>query len=230
MGVVLFVVRKWSDCAILVTAIVFLLQPVEWYHYIVSLYDPSHTLPDLGVGAMYQEVAAYTKGFGRIFLTPAGYAPCHNAEEVIAAIGYDAEHDTANPSGSVFCAHGAGFHVPWNEVKKHMHVEGWQPETAVREELPERATHSVMDEWIGVDEVDAILEKTFYANSGARTRRNGVVRRRRVESRSESVTRSFTPQPRKQEYLLVDGYNIIFAWDELKELARENMDAARGLS
>lgn len=110
-----------------------------------------------------------------------------------------------------------------------MHVEGWQPETAVREELPERATHSVMDEWIGVDEVDAILEKTFYANSGARTRRNGVVRRRRVESRSESVTRSFTPQPRKQEYLLVDGYNIIFAWDELKELARENMDAARGI-
>lgn len=61
VGVVLFVVRKWSDCAILVTAIVFLLQPVEWYHYIVSLYDPSHTLPDLGVGAMYQEVAAYTK-------------------------------------------------------------------------------------------------------------------------------------------------------------------------
>ena len=176
-----------------------------------------------------KEVAAYTKGFGRIFLTPAGYAPCHNAEEVIAAIGYDAEHDTANPSGSVFCAHGAGFHVPWNEVKKHMHVEGWQPETAVREELPERATHSVMDEWIGVDEVDAILEKTFYANSGARTRRNGVVRRRRVESRSESVTRSFTPQSRKQEYLLVDGYNIIFAWDELKELARENMDAARGI-
>ena len=176
-----------------------------------------------------KEVAAYTKGFGRIFLTPAGYAPCHNAEEVIAAIGYDAEHDTANPSGSVFCAHGAGFHVPWNEVKKHMHVEGWQPETAVREELPERATRSVMDEWIGVDEVDAILEKTFYANSGARTRRNGVVRRRRVESRSESVTRSFTPQSRKQEYLLVDGYNIIFAWDELKELARENMDAARGI-
>ena len=176
-----------------------------------------------------KEVAAYTKGFGRIFLTPDGYAPCHNTEEVIAAIGYDAEHDLANPSGSVFCAHGAGFNVPWNEVKEHMHVEGWQPETAVREELPERATRSVMDEWIGVDEVDAILEKTFYANSGARTRRNGVVRRRRVESRSESVTRSFAPQPKQQEYLLVDGYNIIFVWEELKELARENMDAARGI-
>ena len=99
-----------------------------------------------------------------------------------------------------------------------MHVEGWQPETVKREELPERATRSVMDEWIGVDEVDAILEKTFYANSGARTRRNGVVRRRRVESRTESVTRNFTSQPKKQEYLLVDGYNIIFAWDELKAL------------
>ena len=171
-------------------------------------------------------MAAYRKDFGRIFLTPAGYATCHNAEEVIAAIGYDAEHDTENPSGSVFCAHGAGFHVPWNEVKKHMHVEGWQPETAVREELPERATRSVMDEWIGVDEVDAILEKTFYANSGARTRRNGVVRRRRVESRSESVTKSFTQQPRKQEYLLVDGYNIIFSWEELNELAKENIHAA----
>ena len=176
-----------------------------------------------------KEVAAYTKGFGRIFLTLDGYAPCHNATEVIAAIGYDAEHDTANPSGSVFCAHGAGFTVPWNEVKEHMHIEGWQPEIVKTEELPERATRSVMDEWIGVDEVDAILEKTFYANSGARTRRNGVVRRRRVESRTESVTRSFTPQPKKQEYLLVDGYNIIFAWDELKDLARENMDSARGI-
>lgn len=108
-----------------------------------------------------KEVAAYTKGFGRIFLTLDGYAPCHNAAEVIDAIGYDAEHDTANPSGSVFCAHGAGFTVPWNEVKEHMHVEGWQPETVKREELPERATRSVMDEWIGVDEVDAILEKTL---------------------------------------------------------------------
>lgn len=176
-----------------------------------------------------KEVAAYTKGFGRIFLTLDGYAPCHNAAEVIDAIGYDAEHDTANPSGSVFCAHGAGFTVPWNEVKEHMHVEGWQPETVKREELSERATRSVMDEWIGVDEVDAILEKTFYANSGARTRRNGVVRRRRVESRTESVTRNFTSQPKKQEYLLVDGYNIIFAWDELKDLARENMDSARGI-
>lgn len=176
-----------------------------------------------------KEVAAYTKGFGRIFLTLDGYAPCHNAAEVIDAIGYDAEHDTANPSGSVFCAHGAGFTVPWNEVKEHMHVEGWQPETLKREELPERATRSVMDEWIGVDEVDAILEKTFYANSGARTRRNGVVRRRRVESRTESVTRNFTSQPKKQGYLLVDGYNIIFAWDELKDLARENMDSARGI-
>ncbi len=126
------------------------------------------------------------------------------------AIGYDAEHDTANPSGSVFCAHGAGFHVPWNEVKKHMHVEGWQPETAVREELPERATHSVMDEWIGVDEVDAILEKTFLCKqwSADQKERCGAPPCR-VESRSESVTRSFTPQPRKQEYLLVDGYNII---------------------
>ena len=173
-----------------------------------------------------KEVAAYTKGFGRIFLTLDGYAPCHNAAEVIEAIGYDAEHDTANPSGSVFCTHGAGFTIPWNEVKEHMHVEGWQPETVKMEELPERATRSVMDEWIGVDEVDAILEKTFYANSGARTRRNGVVRRRRVESRTESVTRSFTPQPKKQEYLLVDGYNIIFSWEELNELAKENIHAA----
>ncbi len=177
-----------------------------------------------------KEVAAYTKGFGRIFLTPDGYAPCHNAEEVIASIGYDPERDTANPTGSVFCAHGAGFVVPWNEVKEHMHVEGWQSEQERREQLPERATRSVMDEWIGVDEVDAILEKTFYANSGARTRRNGVVRRRRAEQQKASVTRNFSaPQPKKQEYLLVDGYNIIFAWDELKELARENMDAARGI-
>ena len=176
-----------------------------------------------------KKVAAYTKGFGRLFLTLDGYAPCHNAEEVIEAIGYDPERDLSNPTGSVFCAHGAGFTVPWNEVKEHMHLEGRQLETDQAEALPERATRSVLDEWIGVDEVDAILEKTFYANSGARTRRNGVVRRRRVESTTPSMTRNFSPQPKKQEYLLVDGYNIIFAWDELKDLARENMDAARGV-
>ena len=176
-----------------------------------------------------KEIAAYTKGYGKIFLSLKGYEPCHNAEEVIALSGYDAQSDAENPSASVFCSHGSGFLVPWNEVKDHMHVES--PLLSAQEEAseilqPER--HSVEEEWLGIDEIDEIIEKTFYANRGTKSaRRKGVVRRKRAEYIAP-VSRSYTPKPAGEEYLLVDGYNIIFAWDDLKELAAVNMDSARG--
>lgn len=191
---------------------------------VLTGYAPVVTMQD------YQkEVAAYSKGFGRIFFSLRGYEPCHNAEEVIAAIGYDPERDPEYPANSVFCAHGSGYIVPWNEASKYMHVKSClETESEEEEELSAAEYRSVEEEWIGTDEVDAILQKTFYANSGRKSaRRKGVVRRKKQEY-TAPVSRNYRPQEPKEEYLLVDGYNIIYAWDELKDLAKENLDAARG--
>lgn len=173
-----------------------------------------------------KEVTAYTKGLGRLFCSLKGYAPCHNSEEVIKSMGYESEMDMANPTGSVFCTHGAGFSVPWYEVKKHMHVEStfqkkadYSGETAVgRVSLGE-------ERWISLEEIDQIINSTYYVNQGKKSAwkkhksaRESYYERAPYVSRQEEV---------KEEYLLVDGYNIIFAWPELKELADDNIDAAR---
>lgn len=189
-----------------------------------------------------KEVAAYTKGRGRLFCTLKGYAPCHNAEEVIEQSGYDPDRDTENPSGSVFCAHGAGFVVPWEEVKAHMHMEsvlkeaqennaGNRAETG--RSRSKREKESPAENWIGTEEVDAILEKTFHANKRDKNApRKGIPGRRYKVSgtlpQPSSATRTWKKAEKKQEYLLVDGYNIIFAWEELKALAEVNIDGARG--
>lgn len=189
---------------------------------VLTGYAPVVTMQD------YQkEVAAYSRGFGRVYFSLRGYEPCHNADEVVAAAGYDPERDTDHPADSVFCAHGAGFVVPWNEVREYMHLESCLETVEEMEDGAVPEFHSVEEEWIGTDEVDAIIEKTFYANSGAKARRKGVVRRKKQEYVAP-VSRSYKPQEPKEEYLLVDGYNIIYAWDDLKELAKENLDAARG--
>ena len=178
-----------------------------------------------------QEVAAYSKGYGHLFLNVSGYAPCHNPEDVIDAVGYDPERDLENPSFSVFCAHGGGYQVPWDEVKEHMHVES--PFTQARQNdpanEPERIFHSVEEQWIGTDEVDAILEKTFYANRrGKGTVSKGWKYKKNTEY-TAPVNRIYQENKMQQEeYLLVDGYNVIFAWEDLNELAQINMDAARG--
>lgn len=195
------------------------------------------TSPVAAMQDYQKEVTAYTKGEGRLSLALKGYAPCHNAQEVIERIGYDAESDGRNPSGSVFCAHGAGFVVPWNQVKKYMHLESclleagltkpdaiWEAELAERKKAGiERALllkDSTEETWIGTDEVDAILSRTFCANS----RKDGD-KKKKV---SAPVTRIYRGQEKKEEYLLVDGYNVIFAWEDLKELAKTNLDGARG--
>ena len=185
-----------------------------------------------------KEVTAYSKGMGRISMELSGYRPCHDQEEVIERIGYDPLQDVANTPDSVFCAHGAGFVVSWDEVADHMHVESCL--SPVQKELapiqPVRRGREAKEEaWLGTEEIDAILEKTFHANTKEKARmKNGVRKRRRADGterygrQSEAVTRTYRPKPKAEEYLLVDGYNIIFAWEELRELAEVNIDGARG--
>lgn len=178
-----------------------------------------------------KEVAAYTQGLGRLFLNLKGYEPCHNTEEVLAAIGYDSERDIMNPTGSVFCAHGTGFLVEWYDVKKYMHVEGYLKEkTAMPKEAVENKTAMVEERWISLEEIDKIINNTAYSNQG---KKSGWKRRKTaLESYYESMGSGNSGSSGKQkeireEYLLVDGYNIIFAWPELNELAATNMDGAR---
>ncbi|MDO5545888.1 MAG: TetM/TetW/TetO/TetS family tetracycline resistance ribosomal protection protein [Eubacteriales bacterium] len=160
----------------------------------------------------YAEVlAAYTQGLGRLQLTLHGYAPCHNAEAVIAGTAYDPEADLDNTPDSVFCAHGAGFNVKWDQVKDYMHLESGLKE----EKSPSLLTRNLH---IEDKELEAIMEREF-----------GAIRRPQygVKAENRPATEEITIAPPKNKYLIVDGYNIIFAWEELSELARSDLDAAR---
>lgn len=175
------------------------------------------------------EVTAYTKGQGRMFFSLKGYDVCHNTEEIINAAGYDPEADVFNPTGSVFCAHGAGFLVPWNEVKNYMHVESCLHggQRRVLEEKAVKMASYVEEEWIDTEEIDHILSKTFYSNSGAKISWKKTRGSHKMDSTPTVVYRKKPVEP-EEEYLLVDGYNIIFAWNDLNELAEINVEAARG--
>ena len=178
-----------------------------------------------------REVAAYTRGRGRLFCTLRGYAPCHNQAEVVAALGYDSLRDTENPADSVFCAHGAGFTVKWDQVRKYMHVDsGLRLEKAEEEEAtpaarraPAGYAHSLEQD----KELQAIFERTY----GPVKRRDFQPQARppRRETEGAGEKRSIRPPDLGPEYLLVDGYNIIFAWEDLKAVARDSLDAARQL-
>ena len=173
-----------------------------------------------------KDVIAYTKGLGRLFCFLKGYEPCRNMEEVTANIGYDSERDTANPTGSVFCAHGAGFLVDWNEVKDYMHLERYlqNKDNSSGARIQSQASFSE-ERGISLEEIDRIMNKTYYANQGKKS-----IWKRRIEASErhyESVPYVGSLKDTREEYLLVDGYNIIFAWPELKELAEGNMDAAK---
>ncbi|MCD8365107.1 MAG: TetM/TetW/TetO/TetS family tetracycline resistance ribosomal protection protein [Clostridiales bacterium] len=195
---------------------------------ILTGYAPVATMQDYR-----QEVSAYTGGFGRLTLSLRGYEICHNSDEITAAVGYDPTADPLNPPDSVFCSHGSGVIVPWHEVKEQMHVES--PLTQKNApglqtgDVPRRVTESAEEQWLGTEEIDAILEKTYHANRGKKiSSGKGVRKITRREPAVEAVKRTFRREEPKEEYLLVDGYNIIFAWDDLRELAEKNMDAARG--
>ena len=171
------------------------------------------------------EVVSYTRGRGHLSLTLDGYRPCHNAQEVIAESGYQPEHDLDNPADSVFCAHGAGFVVPWSEVRSHMHVEsGWGKAKPARPEVQAAPQRRAMAYRATLEE-DAELLKIFERTYGP-IKRDPLAAFRPVQKteRPDFAAEQWEIAP---EYLLVDGYNIIFAWDELNALAKESLDAAR---
>ena len=171
------------------------------------------------------EVAGYTRGRGHLSLSPAGYRPCHNAQQVIDAVGYQPEHDLENPADSIFCAHGAGFVVPWDQVRSHMHVDsGWGRAKPARQE-PEALVPRRAAAYRATLEEDAELLRIFERTYGP-IKRDPLAAFRPVEKspRPDFAAEQWEIAP---EYLLVDGYNIIFAWEELSALAKESLDAAR---
>lgn len=174
-----------------------------------------------------KEVTAYTKGCGKLFCTLKGYEVCQQSEEIIAQLAYDSERDIENPTSSVFCAHGSGFIVSWDQVHNYMHIESYFTRTNNDSDKVQHSGQSDQQDksWIDLEEIDQILHQTFYANQGEKSRWKRS--KPALESHYRSITTSSTLGDKKQEYLLVDGYNIIFAWQELKKLSVENMDGAK---
>ncbi|MDO4275472.1 MAG: TetM/TetW/TetO/TetS family tetracycline resistance ribosomal protection protein [Eubacteriales bacterium] len=173
-----------------------------------------------------KQVVSYTSGRGRLFCALKGYAPCRNQDEIVAAIGYDSERDLENPTGSVFCAHGAGFVVPWDQVEDYMHVESgieWEDQQEEEQDHTYRPPASAyMGSYEDDKELQAIFERTF----GPVKREKAPVHKRVIHA-SPDTARYCVKKKSQEEYLLVDGYNIIFAWEDLRELAEANIHAAR---
>ena len=186
-----------------------------------------------------REVAAYTHGLGRWAVLPAGYDACHNTEEVLAAAGYDADSDVENPADSVFCAHGAGYLVKWDEVPARAHVSSGlerrlngaaQQEDADAEDTDTRRRRAAA--YRGTLEQDKELLAIFERTYGKIKRRGETgdakkAARAALHTAPAAASVPAKPLPAGPDYLLVDGYNVIFAWDELRRLADGSLDAAR---
>ncbi len=185
------------------------------------------------------EVTAYSKGQAKLFCSLQGYAPCHNEEEIIEAIGYDSERDLEQPTASVFCAHGAGFLVEWYEVPEYMHLESFAVKQKKIEGIQERQTQRIQQvreaqaskkqSAYQEDELKAIFERTYGTIQQERkTWSKKVIRaEEQTKGRSRAEGKKQAEHKAVQEYLLVDGYNIMFGWEDLKELAETNIEAAR---
>lgn len=193
------------------------------------------TAPVSEMAGYLKELRAYTKGRGKLTYEVKGYQICHNQDEIIESSGYDPEKDEYQPSGSVFCAHGAGYYVPWNEVKEHMHLLAYQGLNDKKDQMGEiqiqaKSKMQELDYALGTEEIDQILKQTYYANQKSEFIPHKGIRRRNVpkETTSERVTRVYRQEEKKVPYMLVDGYNVIFAWSELNELAKADINAARG--
>ena len=171
--------------------------------------------PVAGMNEYMQELLAYTHGRGRLSLTPGGYRACREQQKIVDAIGYEAERDTDNPADSVFCSHGAGVNIPWDQVKDYMHLESCL-KPPVEETAPAAAPRyrslSIDDR-----ELEAIMEREF-----------GKIKRPQYSARQVNAAASEPVFEKKPEFIIVDGYNLIFAWDELKKLAADRLDLARG--
>ena len=166
-------------------------------------------VPASELGDYADQVAAYTQGRGLLQISLKGYAPCHNTEAIVAERGYDPVADLDNPPGSVFCAHGAGFHVPWEQVKDYMHLE-----SGLKQEKPQIITRNLRTD---DKELEAIMEREF-----------GLIKRPSyTEPKNRPADEKLTIRPLRQQYIIVDGYNIIFSWDDLAKIAEHDLDAAR---
>ncbi len=194
--------------------------------------------PVATMGGYQAEVTAYTRGRGRLFCSLKGYLPCHNAEEVLQATGYDSERDLDNPTGSVFCSHGAGFLVDWDRVQDYMHLDSGFPcpksEEPVHEQNKEPAVATPKPHYSTSLQEDKELEEIFARTFGPIKQRLsnspgglGYEKKTTYEKEQVQPRRVVAPKEPVKEYLLVDGYNIIFGWEELNDLAKVNMDAAR---
>ena len=223
--------------------------------------------PAYGLRDYQREVAAYTRGRGRLSLTLKGYEPCHNTEQIVGEIGYDAQRDVENPADSVFCAHGAGFVVDWSRVPEFAHtqsgltLEGAEDEAIsggmaaepsgrprVQQGRTDSQTGSGGSDYITREEMEEIFKRTYgkslgdyepYRNNAASRRREAAIQAakereeenaaRQAECADNGAGKAVSGQDRQkqEEYLLVDGYNIIFAWEELRALAAVNIDSAR---
>ena len=210
------------------------------------------TVPASKMAGYQAQVRSYSAGQGRLYTELKGYAPCHNAEEVIEAFGYDAQRDVENPCGSVFCAHGAGFVVEWEQVEAYMHLESALPDKVLGAQgqagheadvgiayspSQDRRKSESSAGVIGQDEIEEIMNRTYGVKEPkkqgwARTVRAGDAYKAQggtgAGQKRESYVNRKNSGISQEEYLLVDGYNIIFAWESLKELAQVNLDSARG--
>ncbi len=173
-----------------------------------------------------RDVTAYTKGNGRLTYRYTGYGKCHNTKQVIAEVDYDSERDLENPTGSVFCANGSGFTVSWDCVKDYMHLEGLPKFNQDHMDTSDINELQREEEWIGTDEIDRIIDRTFYANRKDSVNSTKKRYTKRYDTSVEPVVRRYKTQEPKEEYLLVDGYNVVFADEELSDLAKINMDGA----
>ena len=169
-----------------------------------------------------REVTAYTRGRGRLHCTVSGYRPCAEQERIVQEIGYDSERDLENPAGSVFCSHGAGFEVKWDKVDSYAHLPLWS--TFRKADAPGQTSYRRSVAAGGAPELEKELLAIFERTYGSIRRRDILPTQMLRSDDKEALIRSLEPA---EEYVLVDGYNIIHAWDELREIARDNLDAAR---
>lgn len=179
--------------------------------------------PVVNMRNYHKEVTAYTRGLGRLSLSVEGYRPCHNAEEVVASFGYDSERDVQNPTGSVFFINGTSVLVSWQEVKRYMHVEPFLPQE--KQGGTRRGSASVPAGRFARDYDD--YEDWGYWDTAANRGKKRAWKRGRVGERGRDTAFQGQLEEPREQYLLVDGYNVIHAWPELKELAQEDMDMAR---
>ena len=169
----------------------------------------SGILPASELGDYSQVLASYTQGRGQLQISLHGYLPCHDQAQVIAAAGYDPEADVENTPDSVFCAHGAGFTVKWDQVKAHMHLESGLKE----EKAPQIITRNLRYDDM---ELEKIMEREF-----------GPIKRPQYQPVNRPASELLTIRPPKQQYLIADGYNLVFAWEELSRIAQADLEAAR---